>query len=74
MSLFNQTLLTNQSIMSSSKVYKGVCNILMDALLKADKYDEAIELLRQFVSRHEAGLLPDRFIYEQAKKFLDGQT
>lgn len=34
---------------------------------------EARDLLRIFISRHEAGLLPDRFIYNDIKSFLDGQ-
>jgi hypothetical protein len=29
-------------------------------------------LLEKFISRHEAGLLPDMFIYNEIKKFLDG--
>jgi predicted nuclease with TOPRIM domain len=33
---------------------------------------EAIKLLKKFISRHEAGLLPDRFIYDEIKTFLDG--
>lgn len=32
----------------------------------------AIDLLKKFISRHEAGLLPDRFIYDEIKNFLDG--
>lgn len=28
------------------------------------------ELLQNFLSRHETGLLPDRFIYEKAHKYL----
>jgi hypothetical protein len=31
------------------------------------------ELLQTVVSRHEAGLLPDIFIYEKIKSFLDGK-
>lgn len=33
---------------------------------------DAIKLLKKFISRHEAGLLPDRFIYQEIKNFLDG--
>jgi hypothetical protein len=29
-------------------------------------------LLEKFISRHEAGLLPDMFIYKEIKTFLDG--
>jgi hypothetical protein len=34
---------------------------------------EARALLEKFISRHEGGLLPDMFIYEEIKKFLDGK-
>lgn len=34
--------------------------------------NEIITALQKFVSRHEAGLLPDRFVYEQAKTALEG--
>ena len=30
-------------------------------------------LLEKFISRHEAGLLPDRLLYNEIKQFLDGQ-
>lgn len=33
---------------------------------------EARALLEKFISRHDAGLLPDRFIYDEIKTFLDG--
>jgi hypothetical protein len=33
---------------------------------------EARALLEKFISRHEAGLLPDRFIYNEIKQYLDG--
>lgn len=37
-----------------------------------EKYVAARNLLEKFISRHEAGLLPDRFIYNEIKQFLDG--
>jgi len=37
------------------------------------KHNTARSLLSKFISRHEAGLLPDRFIYNEIKSFLDGQ-
>jgi hypothetical protein len=37
-----------------------------------EKYLEARALLSKFISRHEAGLLPDRFVYNEIKTFLDG--
>jgi len=37
------------------------------------KMHAARALLSKFISRHEAGLLPDRFIYDEIKKFLDGK-
>ena len=36
------------------------------------KHEQARALLQKFISRHEAGLLPDRFIYNEIKQFLDG--
>jgi DNA repair exonuclease SbcCD ATPase subunit len=38
-----------------------------------NKATGAIDLLKKFISRHEAGLLPDRFIYDEIKQFLDGK-
>jgi predicted RNase H-like nuclease (RuvC/YqgF family) len=39
------------------------------------KYDELKKVLQEFVTRHEGGLLPDRFVYEKAIKILnDGTT
>jgi hypothetical protein len=37
------------------------------------KHEQARALLQKFISRHEAGLLPDRFIYDEIKTFLDGK-
>jgi hypothetical protein len=37
------------------------------------RYNTARTLLQKFISRHEAGLLPDRFIYNEIKNFLDGK-
>jgi hypothetical protein len=34
---------------------------------------KARTLLEKVKSRHEAGLLPDRFIYDEIKTFLDGK-
>lgn len=42
-------------------------------LERCKKYKEAIDLLGIFIKRHETGLLPDRFIYNDIKSFLDGQ-
>lgn len=36
------------------------------------KYEQAERLLDKFMARHEAGLLPDVFIYNEIKTFLDG--
>jgi hypothetical protein len=38
------------------------------------RHNKARTLLQKFISRHEAGLLPDRFIYDEIKQFLDGKT
>ena len=40
--------------------------------VNSDLLDRAIDILEKVKSRHEAGLLPDRFIYEEIKQFLDG--
>jgi hypothetical protein len=42
-------------------------------LNRCEKYEAARALLEKFISRHEAGLLPDRFIYDEIKTFLDGK-
>ena len=34
--------------------------------------EDARSLLEKVKDRHEAGLLPDRFIYDEIKNFLDG--
>ena len=39
----------------------------------AKKLHQSRALLEKFISRHEAGLLPDRFIYQEIKNFLDGK-
>lgn len=36
------------------------------------RHTTARTLLQKFISRHEAGLLPDRFMYDEIKQFLDG--
>lgn len=37
------------------------------------EYNEAKKLLNEVFRKHEAGLLPDRFIYEKIKNFLYGE-
>jgi flagellar biosynthesis/type III secretory pathway protein FliH len=37
------------------------------------KHEQARALLQKFISRHEAGLLPDQFIYNEIKQFLYGK-
>jgi hypothetical protein len=37
------------------------------------KHNEAKKLLDEVFRKHEAGLLPDRFIYEKIKSFLNGE-
>jgi hypothetical protein len=39
----------------------------------SDLIERAVTLLEKVKSRHEAGLLPDRFIYNEIKSFLDGK-
>lgn len=38
-----------------------------------DELREAKKLLNEVCRKHEAGLLPDRFIYEKIKSFLYGE-
>lgn len=40
--------------------------------INSDLLDKAIDILEKVKSRHEAGLLPDRGIYDEIKQFLDG--
>ena len=49
-------------------------NTILDAASSTlnDQVNEARTLLEKFIYQHEAGLLPDRFIYEEIKIFLDG--
>ena len=47
-------------------------SITVVVLERCKQAHTARTLLEKFISRHEAGLLPDRFIYEQIKTFLDG--
>lgn len=47
----------------------SITNAVLERCTQADK---ARVLLEKFISRHEAGLLPDRFIYDEIKTFLDG--
>mgnify|MGYP001577530478 CR=1 FL=1 len=42
------------------------------ALLQ-NELQQSKQLLSKFISRHEAGLLPDMFIYNEIKQFLDGK-
>lgn len=44
-----------------------------DHKINSDLLDTAITLLEKVASRHEAGLLPDQFIYQEIKTFLDGK-
>lgn len=50
-------------------------NTILDAASSVlnDQANEARALLEKFISRHEGGLLPDMFIYQEIKNFLDGK-
>jgi len=48
-------------------------NITKVVLERCKQAKAARTLLKQFISRHEAGLLPDMFIYNEIKTFLDGK-
>jgi hypothetical protein len=56
----------------NSKEIKLGESITTFILSRCKKYDTARTLLEKVKSRHEAGLLPDRFIYDEIKTFLDG--
>jgi flagellar biosynthesis/type III secretory pathway protein FliH len=47
-------------------------SITKTVLERCKHVDAARTLLEKFISRHEGGLLPDRFIYNEIKTFLDG--
>lgn len=44
-----------------------------DHKINSELLDKAVDLLEKFKSRHEAGLLPDWFIYDEIKTYLDGK-
>lgn len=48
---------------------QSITNVVLE---RCKRLDAAHALLSKFISRHEAGLLPDRFIYDEIKTFLDG--
>jgi hypothetical protein len=48
-------------------------SITAAVLERAKSYKAARTLLEKFISRHEAGLLPDRLLYNEIKTFLDGK-
>jgi len=59
-----------EKLHQAQQEYGKVSTMLLD--LDA-KHEQARALLQKFISRHEAGLLPDRFIYNEIKTFLDGK-
>jgi hypothetical protein len=60
-----------ESLTNQLKGHAGVSNENMKLLQREN--DKARTLLEKFISRHEAGLPPDRFIYNEIKTFLDGK-
>jgi hypothetical protein len=60
-----------ESLTNQLKGHAGVSNENIK-LLKQEN-EKARSLLEKFISRHEGGLLPDRFIYNEIKTFLDGK-
>lgn len=50
----------------------GCCNVKL-VLDRCKHFEQACTLLEKFISRHEAGLLPDRLLYNEIKSFLDGE-
>jgi hypothetical protein len=57
----------NKELKQSLTISEAACSVLNE------QEKAACALLSKFISRHEAGLLPDRFIYEEIKTFLDGK-
>lgn len=60
-----------ESLTNQLKDHASVSNENMKLLRQEN--EKARTLLQKFISRHEAGLLPDRFIYNEIKNFLDGK-
>ena len=72
--------LNKVEIFETIKVFNDLINFLDSVIYACEEgakdWEEralnAENILQTFISRHEAGLLPDRFVYEQAKKALEG--
>lgn len=54
------------------EVELGQCNVRA-VIERCKQFDAARALLEKFISRHEAGLLPDRLLYTEIKTFLNGK-
>jgi len=67
--LLNPILDYGQSKEANIPLGKSITTTVLD---RCKQFETARTLLSKFISRHEAGLLPDRFIYQEIKNFLDG--
>lgn len=67
--LVNPIFSYGQSKEANIPLGESIINVILE---RCKKFDAARTLLEKFKSRHEAGLLPDRFIYDEIKTFLDG--
>lgn len=72
--LNNRLHQAQQEIESLTNQLKGHATVSNENMkLLRQENESARTLLQKFISRHEAGLLPDRFIYDEIKQFLDGK-
>jgi hypothetical protein len=67
LALLNPILDYGQSKEAGIPLGKSITTTVLD---RCKKFDTARGLLQKFISRHEAGLLPDMFIYKEIKNFL----
>ena len=56
----------NKQLKGELEGYKAACDELK-------QHEQARALLEKVIHRHEGGLLPDRFIYNEIKQYLDGK-
>lgn len=62
-----------QEIESLTNQLKGHANVSNENMkLLRQENEKGRTLLEKFISRHEAGLLPDRLLYNEIKDYLDG--
>lgn len=62
--MLHQAQQENEDLKQRLTISDAACSVLNE------QEKTARTLLQKFISRHEAGLLPDRFIYDEIKQFL----